>query len=32
MPERVAVGKDFFAMAWKGLEMPIIAVCRQNMP
>jgi chromosome partitioning protein len=30
MPERVAVGKDFFAMAWKGLEMPIIAVVNQK--
>jgi chromosome partitioning protein len=30
MPERGAVGKDFFAMAWKGLEMPIIAVVNQK--
>ena len=30
MPERGAVGKHFFAMAWKGLEMPIIAVVNQK--
>ena len=30
MPERGAVGKHFCAMAWKGLEMPIIAVVNQK--
>jgi chromosome partitioning protein len=30
MPEHVTVGKDFFVMAWKGLEMPIIAVVNQK--
>jgi chromosome partitioning protein len=30
MPEHGTVGKHFFAMAWKGLEMPIIAVVNQK--
>jgi Mrp family chromosome partitioning ATPase len=30
MPEHVAVGKSFFAMASKGRSMPIIAVVNQK--
>ena len=30
MPQRVAVGKQFFARAWKGRSMPILAVVNQK--
>jgi chromosome partitioning protein len=30
MPEHVAVGKQFFAIPWKGRSMPIIAVVNQK--